>query len=253
MQVIKSISDMIKISCELKKQNKTIGFVPTMGYLHAGHESLLAESHQQNQITVLSIFVNPTQFNQASDFENYPIDLSQDLIMAEKNKVDYVFMPDNAELYSDDYRFQVQEAHHSLALEGEHRPGHFTGVLTVVLKLLNIIKPDKLYLGKKDYQQYSLIQDMISAFFLQIEVVGCETIREPDGLAMSSRNSRLSPQERITAACIHDILLSSNNADHARKLLEKNTLKVDYVTDFGDRRYVAAWVGETRLIDNVAL
>lgn len=253
MQIIQNISDMLRISEQFNKQGKSIGFVPTMGFLHAGHESLLGKSREDNQISILSIFVNPTQFNQASDFEAYPIDLEKDLSLANKHQVDYVFLPDKKEMYKDDYRYQVQENQHSLMLEGEHRLGHFTGVLTIVLKLLNIVKPQKLYLGKKDYQQYRLIQDMVSAFFMPIEVMGCKTIREKDGLAMSSRNSRLSSQERAVAPILYDIITKSETAQAAQEALIKHNFKVDYVKDLEMRRYAAVWLGQTRLIDNVEL
>ncbi len=254
MQIIKSIAQMQDIAQQLNNQGKSIGFVPTMGFLHAGHESLLAQSRVDNPISILSIFVNPTQFNQASDFEGYPIDLEKDLVLAKKNQVDYVFIPDKTEIYVDAYRYQVQENQHSMLLEGEHRPGHFTGVLTVVLKLLNIVRPQKLYLGKKDYQQYRLIQDMVSAFFMPIEVIGCETLREIDGLAMSSRNVRLNTEERALAPVLYDVLATSKTAYEAQeKLIKYDFIKVEYVTDLESRRYAAVWLGQTRLIDNVEL
>lgn len=235
-----------------KKEGKSIGFVPTMGFLHAGHASLLAISAHQNQITVLSIFVNPTQFNQSSDYEHYPIDIEHDLVIAQKNQVDYVFIPQKNELYADEYVYQVQEQKNSFLLEGEFRPGHFTGVLTIVLKLLNIVSPDKLYLGEKDYQQYCLIKGMVEAFFLPIEIIACSTIREADGLAMSSRNVRLKPEERRRAPIFYKALLAKT-CEEARNLLINNDFKVDYIIDLDHRRYGAVWLGETRLIDNVEL
>ena len=250
MQVIHTVAEMQHIC---RQESKTIGFVPTMGYLHAGHESLLAQSVQQNQVTVLSLFVNPTQFNQASDYEQYPIDFNRDLAIAEKHHVTYVFLPTREALYPDGYRFQLQENEQSLLLEGAHRPGHFTGVLTIVLKLFNIVCPTKLYLGKKDYQQYELIKEMVNALFLPIEVIGCETIREADGLAMSSRNVRLNKQERIEAVKLYQTLITSKTAAEAQNLLLKNNFKVDYVTDLNLRRYAAVWLGDTRLIDNIDL
>ncbi len=245
---------MQEICLGLKKESKSIGFVPTMGFLHAGHEALLKTSRKNNAISILSIFVNPTQFNQKEDFERYPVDLENDLSLAEKNQVDYVFLPDEKELYLDNYCYQVQENSHSLVLEGEHRQGHFTGVLTIVLKLLNTIQPDIVYLGKKDYQQYSLIKNMIAAFFLPIQVVACETIREPDGLAMSSRNVRLNEEERVLAPSLYQILSSSKTAQEAEnKLKIYDKIKIEYITDFDGRRYAAIWLGNTRLIDNIEL
>lgn len=253
MQVIQHISEMQQICLRFAQESKSVGFVPTMGFLHSGHESLLRQAKQQNQISILSIFVNPTQFNQSSDFEKYPVNIENDLQMAEKNQIDYVFMPNQLELYADQYRYQLQENKHSLLLEGEHRPGHFTGVLTVVLKLLNIIRPQRLYLGKKDYQQYKLISDMVEALFLPIEVIGCETVRESDGLAMSSRNVRLTAVERSEAPAIYQAMQTSQSAEEAKKKLITKNFKVDYVTDLDNRRYAAAWLGQTRLIDNVEL
>ncbi len=253
MQIVRHISEMQRICLQFSREGKSIGFVPTMGFLHSGHESLLQQAKQQNQITLLSIFVNPTQFNQSDDFEKYPINIESDLQIAKNNQIDYVFMPEQSELYADQYRYQLQENKHSLLLEGQHRPGHFTGVLTVVLKLLNIIQPQKLYLGKKDYQQYALIRDMVEALFLPIEVIACETIRETDGLALSSRNVRLSSTEREEAAALYHIMRISKTAEEAKiNLIEKN-FKVEYVTDLDSRRYVAAWLGQTRLIDNIEL
>lgn len=253
MQVIQYISEMQHIVMQLNREAKSIGFVPTMGFLHSGHESLLQQAKQQNQISILSIFVNPTQFNQSDDFEKYPVNIENDLKIAEKNQIDYVFMPNQGELYADQYRYQLQENKHSVVLEGQHRPGHFTGVLTVVLKLLNIIRPQKLYLGKKDYQQYKLIHDMVEALFLPIEVIACEIIREADGLAMSSRNVRLTGAERAQAPALYQVIQASQSAEEAQKKLITKNFKVDYVIDLDNRRYVAAWLGQTRLIDNVEL
>lgn len=252
MEIIRTVSTLQEIIAVNKKSGKSVGFVPTMGFLHKGHISLIKRSHQENQITLLSIYVNPTQFNNPTDYQNYPIDLESDLELAKKNQVDYVFIPEKEALYPDQYAYQMQEVNQSLLLEGEYRPGHFTGMLTIVLKLLNIVQPDKLYLGEKDYQQYSLIQGMVKALFLQIEVIPCETIREADGLAMSSRNVRLTPEERARAPMIYNSLLTSQSAQEAKDFLENNGFKVEYVTDLANRRYVAAWLGKTRLIDNIS-
>jgi len=168
-----------------------IGFVPTMGALHAGHASLLARSVAESEYTVLSIYVNPTQFNDAGDLARYPRTLEQDLALAESLGVDAVLLPRYEALYADGYRYRLDEMTFSRTLCGAHRPGHFAGVLTVVMKLLNLVRATRAYFGEKDYQQYLLIRDMCAAFFLDTEIVPCATLREPDGLAMSSRNMLL--------------------------------------------------------------
>lgn len=253
MRLISSIAEMQAISKNIKKSEKSIGFVPTMGCLHAGHVSLLEKSAHQNQVNILSIFVNPTQFNEASDFENYPKDIDNDCILAKKSKVDYVFLPTKESLYPDQYCFKISENKESEILEGLYRPDHFTGVLTVVFKLLNIIMPDNLYLGEKDYQQYKLIKNMVSALFLPVEVIACQTIRESDGLAMSSRNRRLSKEERQIAPVLYKYLSQEKTAEEAKSRLEEHNFKIDYLIDLNNRRYAAAWLGKTRLIDNIEL
>lgn len=233
--------------------SKTIGFVPTMGALHAGHGSLVEASKRENDITVVSIFVNPTQFNNADDLKNYPRTEEADLRLLEEWGADYVCLPKYEELYSDNYRFQVTESEESKILCGAHRPGHFNGVLTVVLKLFNIVKPTRAYFGEKDFQQLRLISEMAQAFHLPLTVVSCPTVREADGLAMSSRNVRLTPAERERAATLPKILRTSQTASAAKAELEKAGFVVDYVEDHWNRRLAAAHLGKVRLIDNVEL
>ena len=158
------------------------------------------EASAENDITVLSIYVNPTQFNNPDDLANYPDTLSEDLESATEVGVDYVLMPTYDQIYADGFRYQVDETEFSRELCGTNRPGHFTGVLTVVMKLLNLVQADRAYFGKKDFQQYQLIKDMCQTFFMQVEIVGCDTVREQDGLAMSSRNKLLSRQARCKAS-----------------------------------------------------
>lgn len=231
-------------------KGKKIGFVPTMGALHQGHAELLKKSHSECEITVLSIFINPTQFNNADDLNKYPKTFESDLQLAQDNGVDILFAPSYHALYPDDYRFEVREKKMSRELCGAHRPGHFEGVLTVVMKLLNIIQPHRVYFGEKDHQQLSLIQDMVKAFFMDIEVIPVETIREADGLAMSSRNTRLSPEERSKAPLLYKYIRELNSTSDVQKKLEEHGFKVDYVHDLDGRRYVAATLGNVRLIDN---
>ena len=232
-----------------------VGFVPTMGALHDGHASLLRRSVAENAHTVLSIYVNPTQFNNAEDLDNYPDTLEADLALAESLGVDLVILPTYDELYADGYRYSVQESELSTQLCGAHRSGHFTGVLTVVMKLLNLVRADRAYFGEKDYQQYRLIRDMCSAFFMDVDIVPCPTLREDDGLAMSSRNLRLTADDRALAPQFAQILRTAGSDAEAIQRLRVAGFDVDYVETSGARRYGAATLGhganEVRLIDNV--
>ncbi len=240
---------------DLKKtlQSGSIGLVPTMGALHPGHLSLVQKSLEQNRATTVSIFVNPTQFNQTADLDSYPRHFEQDLALLEDIGVDGVFMPDYELLYPDDFSYRVTESSLSDRLCGKHRPGHFDGVLTVVMKLLNIIRPDKAYFGEKDYQQLQLISGMVEAFFMPVEIVACPVIREADGLAMSSRNQLLNAEQRETAGMLYRSLSTSQDISQVRKQLEQNGFIVDYVEDLNGRRLAAASLGTTRLIDNVPI
>lgn len=235
-----------------------IGFVPTMGALHEGHVSLMQQSRAENDLTILSIFVNPTQFNSVEDLKQYPRTTGQDLEIAHRCGVDAVLIPHGSEeLYPDYFSYQVTEKVLSKSFEGEHRPGHFDGMLTVVLKLLNLVRATKAYFGEKDFQQLALIEGMAKAFFLETEIVGCPTVREEDGLAMSSRNLRLSKQERMLAPKLFNTMTTIVDAAEARAELERDGFKVDYLVDHvfssGKRRLVAASLGDVRLIDNVSL
>lgn len=231
----------------------SIGFVPTMGALHAGHESLLKRAYEENDFIVLSIFVNPTQFNDPNDFNKYPKTWDEDLKIAEKCGVDAIFYPQYANMYPDDYAFKVTESKNSTLLDGIHRPGHFDGVLSIVMKLFNIIAPTRAYFGEKDFQQLTLIQDMVKAFFLPVEIVPVETLRETDGLAMSSRNVRLTLNERALAPLIYKALTTASTATEAKGLLQDAGFKVDYIEELWGRRFAAASIGNVRLIDNVKL
>lgn len=231
----------------------SIGFVPTMGALHAGHEALLKRAYDENDFIVLSIFVNPTQFNDPSDLEKYPKTWEEDLKIAEKCGVDAIFYPQSADMYPDGYTFKVSENKDSLLLDGQYRPGHFDGVLSVVMKLFNILAPTRAYFGEKDFQQLTLIQNMTKAFFIPTQIVPVSTLREDDGLAMSSRNVRLSVNERALAPLIYKALTNAANPAEAEKLLTEAGFKVDYVEDFWGRRFAAATLGNVRLIDNVKI
>ena len=230
-----------------------VGFVPTMGALHAGHGSLLKKSVNENSITVLSIYVNPTQFNNVEDLKKYPITLTEDLELAKNLDVDAVFVPTYEEIYPDNYKFKVIENDFSLSLCGANRPGHFNGVLTVVMKLLNIVQPQRAYFGEKDFQQLTLIKKMVQAFFMPIEIVACPTMREKNGLAMSSRNKRLSEVDKEKAAIIYKAISSNKPIAQIRKCIEDEGFPVEYLVDFAGRRYIAADVHGVRLIDNVSI
>ncbi|MBI1939853.1 MAG: pantoate--beta-alanine ligase [Ignavibacteriales bacterium] len=252
-KIIKSISEWKQLRKTKEFFGKSVGFVPTMGALHAGHESLIKTCVEQNDISVVSIFVNPAQFNDPNDFKNYPVTFDNDSSLLEKNKVDFLFQPDRDEIYHDNYKYRVTENELSKILCGAFRHGHFEGVLTIVLKLLNIIEPDKTYFGEKDYQQYKLIYGMATAFFLNTEIIPCPTIREKDGLAMSSRNLLLTEEERKHAVHFPKLLMSKKSADETKKELEELGFKVDYVKDYEGRRFGAVHLGKVRLIDNVQL
>lgn len=251
MQILRTLEELKKYRAECEELNRSIGFVPTMGALHEGHASLLRAAKSKSHAVLLSIFINPTQFNQSSDFEKYPRTEKQDLELAKREGVAAVWLPSKDDLYPDGYRFQVLENELSKRFCGSFRPGHFEGVLTVVLKLLNLVKPKSIFLGEKDFQQLELVREMVSAFFLDIQVLGCPTIRETNGLAMSSRNSRLSSEGQIKAGAIYRIMNESKTLEVARSELVRQGFKLDYLEEFKDRWLVAAWLEGVRLIDNV--
>ncbi|MFC3193181.1 pantoate--beta-alanine ligase [Marinicella sediminis] len=229
----------------------SVGFVPTMGALHEGHASLVRQSVNDNSHTLVSIFVNPTQFDQSTDLAAYPNTLETDLNTLEMLGVDAVFLPDFNSMYPDDYAYQLSEDRLSRKYCGAHRPGHFDGVLSVVMKLFNITQPDKAYFGEKDHQQLTLIKGLVEAFFVPVEVVSCPIVREPDGLAMSSRNLRLSAAQRKLAPMLYQVLSQATSLTAKHQRLEKLGFDVDYLEVMGNRLLAAASLGEIRLIDNV--
>jgi len=236
----------------LRKQikNKSIGFVPTMGHLHEGHLALCEQSIKENDISVVSIFVNPAQFNQQADLDAYPRTLEADIAKLENIGINYLFAPDQSAMYQDNYEICVSENSISKELEGEYRPGHFEGVLTIVLKLLNLMQADRAYFGEKDYQQLLLIKKMAKALFLSSEIIACETIRAKDGLALSSRNSRLTADQRERAAHFPGLLSSNEDSEIIARQLEALNFKVDYITEKWGRLLGAVWLDDVRLIDN---
>lgn len=233
-------------------QGRSVGFVPTMGALHAGHVALLARARAENERVVLSVFVNPTQFNDPADLERYPRTLEADMALAAPY-IDAVLVPAVKEIYPDSYRYQITENDISSRWEGLQRPGHFEGVLTVVLKLLNLVQPRRAYFGEKDWQQLQLVRGMVDAFFLPVTIVSCPTIRDHDGVALSSRNRRLSAEARARVAQFPALLRSSPDAATAAARLRDAGFDVDYVDDAGGERLAAIRVEGVRLIDHVTL
>lgn len=230
----------------------SIGFVPTMGALHAGHRSLLERARAENERVVLSIFVNPAQFDNPTDLRSYPRTRTEDLALAD-GLADAVLIPLVDEIYPDRFRFRVAESALSTRFEGAHRPGHFDGVLTVVMKLLLLVRARRAYFGEKDWQQLQLVQGMTEAFFLPTEIVPCPTVRDDDGLALSSRNRRLSAEARTRAAAFPSALRTSPDAATAAEALRILGFDVDYVEDHENVRLGAVRLEGVRLIDNVRL
>lgn len=252
LKIYRSVDEFRRARTEMTDQ-VTVGFVPTMGALHHGHASLIKQSRLENQYCLVSIFVNPTQFNNSSDLEKYPRTVEADLKICQESGAQAVLLPTYEQLYSDQYRYKISESSFSKILCGLHRPGHFDGVLTVVMKLLQIARARRAYFGKKDYQQYRLIKEMAENFFLNTEIIGCETIREPDGLAMSSRNLRLSAEGRKSASSLYQAIKCSPNLAAAREFLLNKNIEVEYLEEHDHRRFVAAYIDGVRLIDNVEI
>lgn len=251
IRIFREIDDWRRFRREIGASS--LGFVPTMGALHEGHVSLVEKSTRENEKTLVSIFVNPTQFNDPKDLEKYPRTFEKDVQLLREAGADYVVFPAFDQMYRDGYRYRVQEHELSKLLCGAHRPGHFDGVLTVVLKLLQLAQATKAYFGEKDYQQLKLIQGMAEAFFLPTEIIACPTLREKDGLAMSSRNLNLTPEERRIAPSLIRELRSHGTPAEIRARLEILGFRVEYLEEVQNRRFVAAHLGSVRLIDNIAL
>jgi pantoate--beta-alanine ligase len=252
MNVCKSVAEWQSLRQSPEWAGQSVGFVPTMGALHGGHVSLLQRARAGNQRVVLSIFVNPTQFNEPNDLANYPRSIEADLEVA-RPYADAIFTPSSAELYRDRYCYRVTESDLSRRWEGVHRPGHFDGVLTIVLKLLNIVQPQRAYFGEKDWQQLQLVRGMAEALFIPVEIIGCPTIREEDGLALSSRNRRLSHLGRFHASAFPQALRTARDAASAAANLKVHGFEVDYVEDYDGVRLGAVRIDGVRLIDNVRL
>jgi pantoate--beta-alanine ligase len=276
MRTVATIKEMQALSDEMRRDNKKIGFVPTMGYLHEGHLALVRKARELGDIVVVSIFINPTQFGPNEDLAKYPRDFDRDANLLEQEKTDVIFFPDSKEMYPKGYATYVQVKDLQNHLCGKSRTGHFVGVATVVAKLFNIVKPHFAVFGQKDYQQLKIIERMTQDLDMDIEIVGYPTIREQDGLAMSSRNTYLSPDERSRALLISTSLAEAErlfrNGTRDASLIQKEVerilkskegIDIEYVSvadpetleDVGqikDRALVAiaCHVGKTRLIDN---
>lgn len=229
------------------------GFVPTLGGLHAGHRSLIDRSLAENPTTVVSVFLNPAQFDQQADLDQYPAVLEQDLEQLEAWGVDHVLLPTADAMYPDDYRYRITENDLSTRFCGAHRPGHFDGVLTVVLRLLNLVRPRRAYFGEKDWQQLALVRGMVDAFFMEVDIVACPVVREASGLALSSRNARLDASQRAVAPELVRSLKAEADPEGAALRLQRYGFDVDYVEDHDGRRLAAASLGAIRLIDNIPL
>lgn len=281
MLLFKHVSDLQKHLNSLKNKGLNIGFVPTMGALHRGHISLIDRSRADCDVTVASIFVNPTQFNNVTDLEKYPRTAERDIEMLAESGCEILFMPDVSEVYPNGMTPSVKFNFGKLdrVLEGVFRPGHFEGMAQVVHRLLEITHPNRLYMGQKDFQQAAIVGRMLELMKSETQLVACPIQREPDGLAMSSRNARITPEDRSKVALIYQTLAEAadrvgeyNPSDVQRlaltKLKSEPTFKVEYfeIVDgrtllpiqlFEDTDYavalVAVWVGEVRLIDNMIL
>ena len=249
MKVIKTVEEFKQIRKSL--ENKSVGFVPTMGGLHNGHLSLIQKAIKENDVSVVSVYLNPTQFNDKKDLETYPANFDDDCALLEKAGVDYLFAPTYPVMYPDDYKYMLTEKDFSKELCGAKRPGHFDGVLTVVMKLLNIVRPTNAYFGEKDYQQFKLLEGMVQAFFMDVKLIPCPIVREENGLAISSRNRKLSPAGLALAPKFHEILAAGGSEAEITKALENAGFKVDYVTIKDNRIYAAVFLEEVRLIDNL--
>jgi pantoate--beta-alanine ligase len=250
MKILRSLSEIHDYRAEHPQQ---IAFVPTMGNLHDGHLKLVTQARAFSPIVLASIYVNPTQFNDPTDFAKYPRTIEEDLEKLQQAGCSAVYLPAEGDLYPDDYRFQIKETDFSRTLCGQFRPGHFEGVLTIVMKLLHLSGARWLILGLKDYQQYRLVSDLCRAFFVPVEVIGVETVREPSGLAMSSRNNRLTAQARqqIAPQLFRVISEPHYSDEKCRQTLEDLGFHVEYVESHFGRRFVAAFLEGVRLIDNV--
>ncbi|KAA5542388.1 pantoate--beta-alanine ligase [Adhaeribacter rhizoryzae] len=279
MQIISSAAAIKQQTEQIRSSGKTIGLVPTMGALHEGHLQLLRTAAQENSVAVCSIFVNPTQFNNAEDFKLYPRLLEADAQLLKENNCQVLFAPAVAEMYTEALQLKFDFGALETVMEGQFRPGHFTGVAAVVSKLFHLIKPHKAYFGQKDLQQFAIINRLVTDLSFDLELVCHPIVREPDGLAMSSRNRRLAPDEREVATHLYKALqLAAQTLPH-QSVPEVKTAVINYLAQYEPIRLeyfeiadaltlqpvsnlqskrntalcIAAYVGEVRLIDNLVI
>jgi pantoate--beta-alanine ligase len=279
MRIVESVTEMQGLSLEARGEGKRIAFVPTMGFLHEGHASLLREGRRLGELLVLSIFVNPTQFGAGEDFDAYPRDMGRDSSIAEEAGVDLIFAPKASAMYPVGYQTYVNAEEITLPLCGGSRPGHFRGVTTVVTKLFNIVQPHVALFGKKDFQQLAVIRRMVADLNMPVEIVGMPIVREGDGLAMSSRNSYLSDEERRAALCLSKAVAkvrdSFREGEHRTERLKELATPIITSEPLANIDYIelrnastlaeaaeatadtllalAVKIGKTRLIDNCVL
>lgn len=277
MKICKTIKEM-QAEVSKRDRNKTLGFAPTMGALHEGHLSLVRLSKSNCDLSAVSIYVNPSQFGPQEDFGRYPRNLERDLALLADNGADYVFLPDNEQMYPAGYKTWVEVEGLSSILCGNSRPGHFRGVATIVLKLVQIVKPDLMFMGMKDFQQVVVLETMLRDLNSDTQIFRCPIVRESDGLAMSSRNMYLSPEERAKALCLsqtldmarqmvasetkraEEVILAAEDKINAAggridyiSLVNGSTLQPQDTIDQDTRMLLAVYIGNTRLIDNCSL
>lgn len=280
MEIINRRQRMASLARKLRRENKTIGFVATMGALHEGHLALIKEARQMSDVVIVSIFVNPTQFNEQADFDKYPRDLTNDAAFLSEYQVDYIFAPETSEIYGDNFSTYVYVEGLTETLEGAARPGHFRGVATIVTILFNTIRPDFAFFGQKDAQQVAVIKRLTQDLGFDTEIIVAPTVREETGLAMSSRNSRLSDEERQKASIIYQALREAKSAARAgernaahlaeivrQKIESEPAAQIDYIAVVDNETLepiekirenavlvaVAVRFGKVRLIDNTVL
>jgi pantoate--beta-alanine ligase len=277
MKVIRTISELQQELSAQRAAAKSLGFVPTMGALHQGHASLVKRSVAENDVTIVSVFVNPTQFNDKNDLKNYPRDLQADCVLLEAIGADVVFAPEVEEMYPEPDTRVFSFAPLDTVMEGGCRPGHFNGVAQIVSKLFYAVAPDKAYFGEKDFQQLAIIREMVRQLDIKVEIIGCPIVREADGLALSSRNMLLNAEERERALTISRTLFASIDYATSHTLAQTKSfveeainatdgLQLEYfqivdgntlqeVTEWGDSDYlvgcIALFCGKIRLIDNI--
>ena len=277
MKLFEKIVDLQNELFEVRKEGKKIGLVPTMGALHQGHASLVKRSVEDNDVTVVSVFLNPTQFNDKGDLERYPRNLDADCKLLEECHADYVFAPSVKEMYPTPDKRHFHFPPVTSVMEGAKRPGHFNGVCQVVSRLFYIVRPDRAYFGEKDFQQIAVIREMVRQLGFKLEIVPCPIVREADGLAKSSRNVRLTPENRAVAPCIYRLLSESLDFAQSHSVEETiafvtgginahDAMEVEYyqivdgitmqpITEWADTGYavgcITVYCGDVRLIDNI--